>query len=696
MHLSYYRRPLFVFLIFYISFLAVFKNRSTGQVEYPACGDEEVEIEGRVDTYPRRRDNEYSFVISSRRETHKKIFVHAEAPVPAARGARGTDCGQCRPVPPGFKDNVKISGTLRRPFSYAVPGNLDWREYLNRSGIMREMRASSITVVSEANFVFKTAGFIRFAVLDSFDSRLKSPEHSAILSGIVLGEKKQIPKELKKSFQDSGAMHLLVASGSNVGFITFIVYFLCAAMGLKKRVSGIIGSIIAGLYVLAAGLDPPLVRAYLMFISALAGFIIERESGVFHGLLISCFLITVYAPDSVSDAGFQMSFLATLGIVIGMANYGRYVSCNKFSSFWGKILGIMMISFFAQSGIYPLMAIYFHKVSVISIVSNLILVPLSGFLMALGFCLAVSTHIAVVGDVFSAATEWSVWFFKMIVEFFGNLKFSSITAASPGFLELFSYFGMIFLIWNLPLFGFKNKKVYYSGAAFAVMFLIGRLLPEKSAVYLFSDKDSNCVVIRTDECGLFMVNPGAAGEKLANAVLHAGFKKADAVFLSSTHKSSWSGLEEMSQFIEVRKIFLPFGPGGGELKKFLERLPGTGKTIERMWPGDKTLVNDCIVQARWPLQIYPVESRFAGTPPQAGLFHGAGRSIGYAGRNETIGWLFSFKDFELEISKKADFVRIHKTNKAGTPVSGREKRAEFYDVFSQKGEVKIFNPQGDL
>ena len=79
-------------------------------------------------------------------------------------------------------------------------------------------------------------------------------------------------------------MHLLVASGSNVGFITFLVYFLCSKLKIGKifRPPGLA---CAGFYVLVAGLEAPLVRGYVMYSAALAGYLLDRDSGVFRGWL---------------------------------------------------------------------------------------------------------------------------------------------------------------------------------------------------------------------------------------------------------------------------------------------------------------------------------------------------------------------------------------------------------------------------
>ena len=77
-------------------------------------------------------------------------------------------------------------------------------------------------------------------------------------------------------------MHLLVASGGNVGFVTLIVYFLCSLLGLKRLARALLALSFALLYTFAAGADAPLTRAYIMTLAATIGFILGRKSGIMH------------------------------------------------------------------------------------------------------------------------------------------------------------------------------------------------------------------------------------------------------------------------------------------------------------------------------------------------------------------------------------------------------------------------------
>ena len=94
----------------------------------------------------------------------------------------------------------------------------------------------------------------------------------------------------------------------------------------RKKYSGLLALACAGFYVLVAGLEAPLVRGYVMYSAALAGYLLDRDSGVFQGLVIACLAILLVEPAALFDAGFQMSFIASYGITAGMTLWDGPIS----------------------------------------------------------------------------------------------------------------------------------------------------------------------------------------------------------------------------------------------------------------------------------------------------------------------------------------------------------------------------------
>ena len=169
-------------------------------------------MEGRVQEYPVTQRGRWRFEFKADKMNGAGCDITFMAYVRDMGGA-------------SYGDSVRFTAGLKEPFNYSAPGNLDWRGYLADRGIKAEARGEKPEIVGKAPFFFRLAQKFRVKTLEVFEENF-TPDQGSVLGGIVIGEKKSISESMKRSFQDSGAMHILVASGSNVGFVTFLIYFL--------------------------------------------------------------------------------------------------------------------------------------------------------------------------------------------------------------------------------------------------------------------------------------------------------------------------------------------------------------------------------------------------------------------------------------------------------------------------------------
>ncbi|MCX5783508.1 MAG: ComEC/Rec2 family competence protein, partial [Elusimicrobia bacterium] len=490
---------------------------------------------------------------------------------------------------------ISVSGKLEKPFSLNIIGNFNWEKYLHKDGIYTQMRSTSALEISPPGFLNRLVNKIRNGMLRLFDSAFE-PDLAAIISGIVLGEKTNMSGQLQSAFQDCGAVHLLVASGSNVGFVTLIVYFLAGFLKLQHRTSFIAALISAGFYTLCAGAEPPLLRAYLMTITAAVGYFLGRESGAFGGLTAAAFLMLILEPLNLWRADFQMSFLAVMGIVI----FSGWKIPVK-SALLRSLLSVALVSFSAQMFLYPVLIFYFHKISLLSIFSNIFLVPLSGVLMSAGFFIyAVSlTGINFLTQFFCIITGYLLEFFRGIVVVFASFDFSSVRIPSQSWEINVAYYISAFYILNLPLKGMGKTLLKPALAGLVILAAIAVLTPHKSEVYMFSAGKLNSVLTKTSDGKILLFGAGIKGSVLSNAVISLGTTELDGVFLPSLKTYSWRGLTELSQTIRVKSLYLPYGPVTAELKNIMAKIPST-----RLWEGEKTQIGKTSVTAKWGVRIH--------------------------------------------------------------------------------------------
>ncbi len=704
MPLSYYKRILFISLLSYILLIALYKvflinekpsfqSKSNISLKLPL---KRAKVEGIIKSYPQKSRKRFRFNLAVNKingeKTKNGIVVYLN---------NLSDIN--------FRDRVLLTGDIRAVFSDSVPGNLNWKEYLRIRGINGRMLNPKVEVLEKAGFIFRLSRNIHKHILKVFDEKFDYSvivsdialnekfnryfsnvlrgmaidekisrdysvilmrdmviakkfdcNYSAILSGIVIGEKTNIPKALKRSFQDSGAIHLLVASGSNVGFMAFIVYFICSLLHLKKGLTYFISITVCGIYVLSAGLDPPLVRAYIMFMFALAGFLISRESGVFQGLLMSGFLILLYEPNALFDAGFQMSFIATYGIITGMASWNRFI---KGGVFFKAIMKIFAVSLFAQLGLYPLMAIYFHRISLISAFSNIIFVPFSGVLMTLGLLNAVFSKIPLLGDIISLVTLYSLKLFKFFVVSLGGFEYSAVFVSAPSIFTILAAYILIFILMHMPVLGFKNKKMYMALGAALLIFLMGFFPRKNRDISFFYQGKYSGAFFKNPGCGLIVLNAGIAGDKLTQAVLESGYSEIEILLLSSMAPGYTDGLKELSKNIRIKKILIPFGYRSKGVLEVLKKLKKEGASIEEMWPGEEKEFSGFKIGPRWGLHVYADGKSF--------------RNEGYSGEPffDRLSWYFESPDFNFEFSRFGNGLRLYKGEN------------EFKDIKARRGKI---------
>ncbi len=579
MLLSYYRRPLFLLLLIYTAGIFVFRGRLLRSTEglpfaLPLPG---ALIEGRVAEYPIAVRGGWRFTLEM-----KKLYNQPFS------GGLMVYAGSLEGV--SYGDTVSFLGDLEAPRGAEVPGSLDWADYLAKRGITAQARAYSLETIKPAGLFIRLARRFREASLKTFESALP-PEPAAVFGGIVLGEKRSVPPDLKTAFQDSGAMHLLVASGSNVGFVVAVVYFLCARFGLRRRHAGLAALLLSGFYVMAAGFDTPLVRAYCMFAAGLGAYLLKREAGAFHALTVAALLVLLFAPRAIFDAGFQMSFLAAYGLTVGMTVWRPYL---RVAGLAGKALDLLTVSFFAQLLLYPILAVYFHKISLVSLLSNMVLVPASAVAMGLGFLLTALARAGFIFNWVAAVSGGFMGFFIGTVRFFAALPFSSVRVAEPSAWFTAGFFILALVLLHAPLLGFRRPRLYLSALAGLAVMGVGPLtrvqaLPGARREYkavLFGDSNTHSALVSEPSGALYLVNPGVNGKKLAAAVFSSGARTLEAVMLTSAAEKNFSGLAELAGLVKIKDVLVPYGPQPQALKRLLSGLAQGGTRVSQLWPGE--------------------------------------------------------------------------------------------------------------
>ncbi|MEM6298879.1 MAG: ComEC/Rec2 family competence protein, partial [Bacteroidota bacterium] len=237
----------------------------------------------------------------------------------------------------------------------------------------------------------------------------------AIASALLLGVKDRIDDDLRNAYAGAGAMHILAVSGLHVGIVYTFLSYLFQFFRLKDRkvLTTTIAVLILWLYALITGFSPSVVRAVLMFSFIEIAKLFRRQNITYNSIGASAFLLLLYNPNYVFEVGFQLSYLAVIGIVF---LYPRWSMLWK-SDIWivQRAWELGVVSVAAQLATFPLAIYYFHQFPNYFLLTNLIVLPAVAIILQAGLAFLLLGWIPYVGVFFGKLFQWSLWLMNYTV-----------------------------------------------------------------------------------------------------------------------------------------------------------------------------------------------------------------------------------------------------------------------------------------
>ena len=288
-----------------------------------------------------------------------------------------------------YGDRVEALGILETPPEFQ---DFSYRDYLARQDIFSLMSNASVTTVAtrEGNPVVHILFSIRQRALETLYLIFPDPEAS-LLAGILLGIESGISSEVRQAFNDTSTTHIIAISGFNITILAALVISL-AGRTLGMRRGSIVAAVAIALYTILVGADASVVRAALMGGLALTARFLGRATLALASLSATAIVMTIASPYVLWDVGFQLSFAATLGLVLYAERIKEWFV--RFASRWiqteqavrlsGPVGEFILFTFAAQITTLPLMAYHFQRLSLVSFIANPIVLPAQPPLMILG------------------------------------------------------------------------------------------------------------------------------------------------------------------------------------------------------------------------------------------------------------------------------------------------------------------------
>jgi competence protein ComEC len=345
-----------------------------------------------------------------------------------------------------YSDELVIRSRLRVPQN-PDDEDFDYREYLKRRdiwGIVWVYRESQVQIVARrrGSAVLQLGYDLRQELFARLTRHLPQQE-SSLLKGLLFGERESLPKEIEANFRDAGVMHVLAVSGANLGMILALLALMLSWWGFNFSRLYLFAFPIVLLYLLVVGFEVSLVRATLMFFFVTLGYffgergwILKRWADPLQGLAAAALVILLLDPEALFEVGFQLSFVATLAILISVLSVwpavrdrGRLAAPEFRQEPWGRrlvywLVLFVLVSLAAQLGVAPVIGYHFHRVYLWgAILGNLVIIPLvtvalwGGILLLTASALPISFIASFLGQLEGLL----LGFIIRLSEFFANL-----------------------------------------------------------------------------------------------------------------------------------------------------------------------------------------------------------------------------------------------------------------------------------
>lgn len=331
-----------------------------------------------------------------------------------------------------YGQRIRLRGKLKTP-----PENEDfsYRDYLAAKNIHSYMTSASITVLpwNDGNPLLGSLYAFKQSSFDNIYRLFPDPE-SSLLAGILLGVDTGLKAELQQAFKNTGTAHIIAISGFNISIIAgiFVTYF---SRFLGERRGAALAVIAIILYTALVGGDAAVVRAAIMGTLALFAKQLGRRQVALNTLLVVALLMCLWNPRYLWDVGFQLSFFATLGLILyaqPFSEFANRIITKYFPASTGENAAklfseFVLLTLAAQLTTIPIMAYHFQRISLISFVANPFILPAQPAVMILGGLAVLLSHVwFLLGQV----VAWIAWPFVVytirIVEIFDSVPNGTI------------------------------------------------------------------------------------------------------------------------------------------------------------------------------------------------------------------------------------------------------------------------------
>lgn len=512
---------------------------------------------------------------------------------------------------------IRINGRIKIPQGRRNIGGFDYKKYLaarNISGTMSISEESLLILEDREAFWPKQAGYTARRHIIKGLQKCLSPEEASVMAGMLIGYTSDMPDEMEENFRRAGLSHVLAVSGANIAFLLFPLLWFLQLLGLSRKLASAISFPVLLLYIFAAGMEASVVRAAIMAGIMLAGNIFWRKNDIYCSLALSAIIILLYNSFMLFDIGFLLSFAATISLAV----FSKPVSDRIPEKIPKSIKEVVSSTIAAQIGVLPIIAYNFNTISTVSLISNLLVVPLTGLITIMGALIAVTGNLFLpAGIILGRIAGLFLKVFFLLTNGLSSIPWAEIRTVTPPLTLIAMYY--LFLIY-IRFFHERIEKSVSRPLLAGIIVLIGTSsiiagTPEKNLRIYFADVgQGDCILIRTPKGKNIIIDGGGdlrdekssyAGDRIVVPLLYDfNMTKIDLMIASHGHADHINGLKSVIEKVRVEKLAIADADDPG-LMELVRQARQKKVPVERFDEGD-LLFDDGEVMLE---TIYPLEEK---------------------------------------------------------------------------------------
>ena len=401
---------------------------------------------------------------------------------------------------------------------------------------------------------------------------------SAVVYGIFTGNKNYIPQNIINDFRKSGIAHILAVSGMHLAILCGIIFELLNYIKTHKKIICMIIILFCLIFMAFTGFSVSVIRAGIMTVLFYSAFLLGRKSDPLTSLLIAGVFIVLLNPNNILNTGFQLSFSATLGIILIVNNgnvkipriaydRNRRLFFRIFIKILNGVISVLAVTVAATLFTLPFAAYNFKALSLVSPIANIIAAPLVTAILFLSLCIMIfSLIMPFAAGVFAAPAYFITKILLSPANYLASLKYSYISVESTNFTG-FYYFAAALIVMIIFCFLFKRRLLYFLTVIILIItsgtLIYPRIIFKDSVRFAYySDyRNQNIIIFNKDydSADIIDITHGnlAHIRPVYNIISRNGAMRINSLILTDYRKRHVQMIRRYFNYSEIKKVYVP-------------------------------------------------------------------------------------------------------------------------------------------